>query len=254
MKKSLFVCAVLTVFTVSPSWSQGFLSSIRGRFGGEASPNDQAEQVQQSASQVAQATPAPAETATKSKQSGKGKSSVKIIEGTPPPTENAQPAPDKEAIRKGAARLKSSMVPERVPGDLFSLYSGTWNGTLNVYSPTGDVLETHAVVIECRPSGKSLVKETYYVDRNTKQPVLAETATYTNEGSAVSIVSVSPEGNAQQRSAKYNDRQLFITGQAGSGLVHFRERFSEGRALLVDGFDYRGGTTKVHVGRYTRQR
>lgn len=252
MKKSLFICTVLTVFSVSSSWSQGFLSSIRGRFGGDAPNSEQVAQQQPVAS-----TPAPAESGSKN-TSGKtvknGKTSVKIVEGTPPSAVSPQATPDKETIRKGAARLKNNMVQERVPGNLFDLYSGTWKGTINIYSAKGDVLESHAAEVVCRPSGGTMVKETYFIDRDSKQPILASTANYVNDGSAVKIVSSLPDGSSQQSSGHYNDRQLFIVSLNGNRLTHSRERLADGNRMLIDGFDYNAGNTKVTVGRLTRQR
>lgn len=246
MRKIVIGSTLLTLLFCGTVQAQGFLSSIKGKLsGGEAAPQQQQAPVQ------AQATPAPAEQGRTVQ--GQGGKNVKIVQGTPPPT--AQKTPSKEEIRKGAARLKSQMAPERIPGNLFDRYEGTWNGDFWVYSPTGTLEESKSVRIEYKKAGKNTLNmETFYADRISKQWVVAETATYTNNGDSISVSIRRPSNDVATQTGHYNDGQLFLVANIKDGVEHYRERI-DGQRLLVDGFGVYGGSdSHVFIGRFVRQR
>lgn len=247
MKKLLLVLTAAFTLTCSTTvMGQGFLSSIRGKLTGNEAAQQQQQQPQQAAPQ--QATPAPAERTAR----GEGGSNVRIVQGTPPA--QAQKTPTKEEIRKGANRLRNQLEQERIPGDLFDRYVGTWNGDFWVYSPTGKLEESKSVKIEFKKSGKSLVMETFYADRISKQWVVAETATYSSDGSKVTVNIQRPSGDNASQTGYYNDGQLFLVANISEGVEHYRERI-DGQRLLVDGFGVYGGKdSHVFIGRFVRQR
>ncbi len=254
MKKSLLVFAAAAALTCSSAQGQGFLSSIKDKLTGndDAAAQQQAQQQQMQAQQQAQPTPVPAEGQEGRTVKGEGGKNVKIMQGTPPA--QAQKTPTKEEIRKGAERLKGQMAPERIPGNLFDRYEGIWNGDFWVYSPQGQLEESKSVKIEYKKNGKNLVMETFYADRISKQWVVAETATYTNEGDKVSVSIRRPSNDVATQTGHFNDGQLFLVANIKDGVEHYRERI-DGQRLLVDGFGVYGGSdSHVFIGRFVRQR
>lgn len=252
MKKSIVAIAVFATVLCSAVQGQGFLSSIKGKLTGSEAQEQQAAQAQaqQQQQQQAQATPAPAEGRN---VKGKGGANVKIVQGTPPA--QATKTPSKDEIRKGAARLKTQLAPERVPGNLFDRYEGTWTGDFWVYSPQGSLEESKSVRIEYKKSGKNtLAMETFYADRISKQWVVAESATYTNEGDSVKVSIRRPSSDVATQTGHFNDGQLFLVANIQDGVEHYRERI-DGQRLLVDGFGVYGGKdSHVFIGRFVRQR
>lgn len=250
MKKSLLVLAASAALTCSSVQAQGFLSSIKDRLTGNEQPQQQAYPQQQHPQQ--QATPAPAEAAGRTVKTEDGKN-VRIVQGTPPV--EAQATPTKEEIRKGAQRIKTQMAPERIPGNLFDRYEGTWNGDFWVYSPHGHLEESKSVRIEYKKTDKNtMTMETFYADRISKQWVVAETATYTKDGSTVNVSIRRPSNDLASQTGHYNDGQLFLVANISDGIEHYRERI-DGQRLLVDGFGvYGGNDSHVFIGRFVRQR
>jgi len=218
--------------------------------------------VAQTAPVAVQATPAPAEkssrggkSASSSSKGGKKGQSVKVVEGTPPPQQAPQPTPDKETIRKGAARLKQQLSVERIPSDLLSRYVGRWKGDFWVYAPTGELQESKACAIEYKMGDRNTLQmETYYVDRISKQWIVAETATYQNNGDSVLVTIKKPDGKIATQTGHYNDGQLFLVSNIKDGIESYRERI-DGKRLLVDGFGVYGGKdSHVFIGRLLRER
>lgn len=244
MKKLIIVLSV-AVGLVANVQAQGFLSSIKDKLtGSEAAPQQQAQPAQ------VQATPVPAEAQGRSVK-GEGGKKVKIVQGTPPA--QATKTPSKEEIREGASRLKKQMAPERIPSNLFDRYEGVWGGDFWVYSPNGQLKESKAVKIEYKKNGKQLSMETFYADRISKTWVVAESATYTNEGDHVSVTIRRPSNDVATQTGYYNDGQLFLVANIKDGVEHFRERI-DGKRLLVDGFGvYGGNDNNVFIGRFVRQ-
>lgn len=245
MKKIIVCGAVIAVSMCGTIQAQGFLSSIKDKLtGGGDEPAQQAPQ-------QAQATPAPAE-AGRTVKGDNGKN-VRIVQGTPPA--QAQETPTKEEIRKGAARLKKQLEPERIPSNLFDRYVGTWNGDFWVYSPSGQLEEIKSVRIEYKKADKNtLTMETFYADRLSKQWIVAETATYANHGDSVKVSIQRPSGDIATQTGHYNDGQLFLVADIKDGIEHYRERI-DGQRLLVDGFGVYGGKdSHVFIGRFLRQR
>lgn len=247
MKKIIVAGAVIAVSICGTVQAQGFLSSIKDKLTGGGEQPQQAQQ----APQQAQRTPAPAEDGRTVQ--GEGGKNVRIVQGTPPA--EARETPTKEEIRKGAARLKTQLAPERIPGNLFDRYEGTWNGDFWVYSPTGNLEESKSVRIEYKKTGKNtLTMETFYADRISKQWVVAETATYTNNGDSVKVSIRRPSNDIATQTGRYNDGQLFLVADINDGIEHYRERI-DGQRLLVDGFGVYGGKdSHVFIGRFLRQR
>jgi len=246
MKKIVVAGIAAATLLCSSVYAQGFLSSIKDKLtGGESQPPAAAPQ------QQVQATPAPAEKGRTVK--GEGGKNVKIVQGTPPAV--ATKTPTKEEIRKGAARLKSQLAPERIPGNLFDRYEGTWNGDFWVYSPSGTLEESKAVRIDYKKTGKNtMTMETFYADRISKQWVVAETATYSNEGDVVRVTIRHPSNDVATQVGHFNDGQLFLLANIKDGVEHYRERI-DGQRLLVDGFGVYGGKdSHVFIGRFVRQR
>lgn len=251
MRKSLLVLAAFAGLTCSNVQGQGFLSSIKDKLtGAEQQEQQQAQQPPQQ-QPIAQGTPAPAERGRTVQ--GEGGNNVKIVQGTPPT--QAQKTPTKEEIKKGAARLKTQMAPERIPGNLFDNYEGIWNGDFWVYSPQGQLEESKSVKIEYKKTGKNtLSMETFYADRLGKQWIVAETATYTNTGDAVEVSILRPSNETAMQTGRFNDGQLFLVANIKDGVEHYRERI-DGQRLLVDGFAVYGGSdSHVFIGRFVRQR
>lgn len=256
MKKSLLVLAAVVGLTCGNLQGQGFLSSIKDKLtGAEQQEQQQAPQQQAPPQQQQQpgpqGTPAPAERGRTVQ--GEAGNNVKIIQGTPPA--QVQKTPTKDEIKKGAARLKTQMAAERIPGNLFDNYVGTWSGDFWVYSPSGQLEETKSAKIEYKKTGKNtLSMETFYADRLGKQWIVAETATYTNTGDAVQVSILRPSNDTATQTGHFNDGQLFLMANITDGVEHFRERI-DGQRLLVDGFAvYGDGGSHVFIGRFVRQR
>ncbi len=247
MKKSVLVLAAVVGLACSNVQGQGFLSSIKGKLTGE----EQQQPPQAPPQQQAQGTPAPAEGGRTVQ--GESGNNVRIVQGTPPT--QAQKTPTKKEIQEGAARLKTQMAPERIPGNLFDRYEGVWNGDFWVYSPTGQLEESKSVKIEYKKTGKNtLSMETFYADRLGKQWIVAETATYTNNGDSVDVSILRPSNDTATQTGRYNDGQLFLVANIKDGVEHYRERI-DGQRLLVDGFAVYGGSdSHVFIGRFVRQR
>ena len=244
MKKSLFVLAIAIGITFNAS-AQGFLSSVRDKLTGGGDEPAQAQQ----APAAAQPTPAPAEGRN---VKGEGGKNVKIVQGTPSAAAPTK-TPTKEEIRKGAANLSRQLSPEKVPSNLFDRYVGTWNGDFWVYSPQGALKQSQAVKIEYKKSGKQLTMETFYADRISKTWVVAETATYTNEGDKVTVSIRRPSNDVATQTGHFNDGQLFLVANIKDGVEHYRERI-DGKRLLVDGFGvYGGNDSNVFIGRFVKQ-
>ena len=245
MKKSLLVLAIAIGVTYTAQ-GQGFLSSVRDKLKG----NDSAPQQAQQAAPQAAATPAPAEGRS---VKGEGGKNVRIVQGTPAANATPEKTPSREEIRKGAEKIRGQMAPERVPSNLFDRYEGVWNGDFWVYSPQGALQESKAVKIEYKKNGKQLTMETFYADRISKQWVVAETATYTNEGDKVSVSIRRPSNDVATQTGHFNDGQLFLVANIKDGVEHYRERI-DGKRLLVDGFGvYGGADNHVFIGRFVRQ-
>lgn len=249
MKKYILSSAICAMLLGSVN-AQGFLSSIRDKLSGSEQPQPAP---QQYAQPQQQATPAPAEGARTVQ--GEGGRNVRIVEGTPTPPAAPTKTPTREEIREGAARLRSQLSTERIPSNLFDRYVGTWNGDFWVYSPTGQLEESKSVRIEYKKTGKNtLTMETFYADRISKQWVVAETATYTNNGDSVSVSIRRPSNDVATQTGRYNDGQLFLVANIKDGIEHYRERI-DGQRLLVDGFGvYGGNDSHVFIGRFLRQR
>jgi hypothetical protein len=239
----------------------GWISAIKDKVtGGPSDEEQQAAAMQAQAAQPA-ATPAPAEGGkTPGKTAAKGtkaRPNIKVVEGTPTPVANAQPTPDKETIRKGAAKLQTQMEVEKIPSNLFQNYVGKWKGDFWVYKPTGQLEQNQAASIEytLQPDG-TLKMESFFFDRISKSWVIAETATYVNEGSSVRVTIRHSNNSVGKQTGHYNDGQLFLTADINDGVEHYRERI-DGKRLLVDGFGvYKGGAADAHVfiGRFLRER
>ena len=259
MKSSIRIVAVTVAlsFCISAAHA-GLWSALKDKVSSSDTPDDQAA-IAQAAPAPAALTPAPAE-ARKSTKGGKttqGRPQLKVVEGTPPPSATPQVTPDKETIRKGAAKLSQEVNPERIPSDLFQRYAGKWKGDFWVYTPSGKKEQSQAASIEYTLNGDGTMKmETFYFDRISKNWVTAETATYVNEGNAVRITIKRSNGAIAKQTGHFQDGQLFLTADISDGVEHYRERI-DGKRLLVDGFGvYRATNADSHVfiGRFLRER
>lgn len=247
MKKSLLTVTIALGLTFNIQ-AQGFLSSIKDKLTGS-----EQQQQQQAAPAQAQATPAPAEGGRVVK--GEGGKNVRIVQGEGTPAANPTKTPTREQIKAGANKIKSQLVPERVPANLFDRYQGTWTGDFWVYSPQGTLQETKAVKIEYAKNGKQLEMKTFYADRLGQQWVVAETAVYENEGDKVNVTIRRPSNDTATQTGRYNDGSLFLVANIQDGVEHYRERI-DGKRLLVDGFGVYGGAgadAHVFIGRFVRQ-
>jgi len=251
MKKWLAALAALVALSTSDASAQGLLSALKDKVTGGGEPEPAPTPVA-----AAQATPAPAENAARGKATrSKANPKVQVVEGTPPPGTPA-PTPDKETIRKGAAKLQGQLSNERVPGDLFRKYAGKWKGDFWTYSPTGKLEQSQSVSLEFKVLGNSMTMESFSFDRISRTWVVAETATYTNNGDSVRVSIQRPDKSTDSQTGYFNDGQLFLVNSSGEGMEHFRERV-DGKRLLIDGFGaYRGkqgGDYHVFIGRYLKE-
>lgn len=165
-----------------------------------------------------------------------------------------------QAKKTSSSKKTSSQASEggrsSVPSNLFSRYAGKWTGDFWVYSPDGVLQESKSVMIEYKPSGKNMTMETFYLDRISKQWVVAETATYTNNGGSVKVSIRRPNSEMASQTGYYTNGSLFLTSDnIKSGVEQYRETL-DGQRLLVDGFGIYGDVKDSHVfiGRFVRQK
>lgn len=252
MKKWVLVFAAAGLFGVAPASAQGLLSALKDKVtGGGQEP-------QETPAAQAQSTPPPAESGARNSRRGTARPNVKVVEGTPPPSAGTpQPTPDKETIRRGAQKLRAQLETEKIPGDLFRRYAGKWKGDFWVYSPEGKLEESKSVSLEFTPgSGGTMKMESFSFDRISRTWVIAETATYENQGDSVQVTIQRPNTSVSHQTGRYNDGQLFLTNQGREGMEHFRERV-DGKRLLIDGFGAypakQGGEYHVFIGRFLKE-
>src|SRR5215218_9606175 len=125
---------LVATWTLAAVAHAGLWNALKDKVTGGEGAEDEAAVQQQLAQQQGQPTPAPAERkSTKGGKTVQGKSRVQMVEGTPPPAAAPRATPDKEAIRKGAAKLSAEVNTEKIPSDLFQRYAGKWKGDFWVY-------------------------------------------------------------------------------------------------------------------------
>lgn len=257
MKKWCRFAAVAFAISVCAGVAQaGPISYLKDKLIGSDSQDEQPAQMNAAAPEP---TPAPAEThtSTKSAKSSKGKPQLKVVEGTPPPVGTPQHTPSKEEIQKGAQKLAVELNAENIPSDLFQKYAGKWKGDFWVYTPSGKKEQSQATSIDytLNPDG-TMKMESFSFDRISKTWVVAETATYVNEGNTVRVTIRRPNNTVTKQTGHYKDGQLFLTADISDGVEHYRERI-DGKRLLVDGFGvYKSANADAHVfiGRFLRER
>lgn len=157
---------------------------------------------------------------------------------------------------KGVNSSSNTSGKSTIPSGLFARYAGKWTGDFWVYSPDGILQESKRVLIEFKNSGKNLSMETFYLDRISKNWVVAETATYTNQGNKVKVSIRRPNNEMASQTGYYSNGSLFLTSDnVKNGVEHYRETI-DGQRLLLDGFGIYGNANDSHIfiGRFVKQK
>lgn len=171
--------------------------------------------------------------------------------------QQAQPTPSPEQIKEGARKLAKEIGWEKIPGDLFRRYQGTWVGNYWAYSLDGKLQQTSKTKVEFKiQKDGSMKMESYYFDLLSKSYFTAEVATYRINGDEVVVTIERGQGKTDRQVGHWNDGQLFLVSNIKDGVEHFRERI-DGKRLLIDGFgvygSLKGKDQHVFIGRYLRE-
>lgn len=186
---------------------------------------------------------------------------VTVTEGSDP-NQGVRPqqTPTQEQIKKGAAKLAKQLNHERIPGDLFRQYAGTWKGWFYTYTLDGRSTGRQAVQMQCDlQSDGSLLVRAMYFDKLAQQFVLGESYHYQKvDPSTIKVTITRASNDTQTQTGHFNDGSLFLRGNIADGVEGSRERI-DGNRLLMDGFSVyfnKKGENDVHhhVARLTREK